>query len=50
MALLSSIPAGRVRAGLGYLVVFSAGVVSMVGFGVAFGTLQDWVARRGMAF
>jgi sulfite exporter TauE/SafE len=50
MALLPSIQAGGAWAGLGYLLVFSAGVlVSMAGFGVAFGTFQDWVARRGTA-
>lgn len=50
MALLPSVQAGSAWIGLGYLVVFSVGVlVSMAGFGLAFGTLQDWVARRGTA-
>lgn len=50
MALLPSLQAGNVLLGLAYLLVFSAGVlVSMMGFGVAFGTFQDWLARRGAA-
>ena len=50
MALLPSIQAGSAVIGLAYLLIFSAGVlVSMAAFGVAFGTLQDWVARRGAA-
>ena len=48
MALLPSIRAGSAAVGLAYLVVFSVGVLaSMAAFGAAFGTLQDWVARRG---
>lgn len=48
MALLPSVQAGSAWIGLAYLAVFSVGVlVSMAGFGVAFGSFQEWVARRG---
>lgn len=50
MALLPSLQAGNAVVGVAYLLVFSVGVlVSMAGFGVAFGTFQDWLARRGAA-
>lgn len=48
MALVPTIHQGHVGVGLAYLALFSAGVlVNMVFFGLAFGGLQDWIARRG---
>ncbi|KPV39078.1 hypothetical protein AN478_12270 [Thiohalorhabdus denitrificans] len=50
MALVPTLHQGGAWAGLAYLLLFSLGVLaSMLAFGLLFGGLQGWLARRGEA-